>query len=405
MIPADWLLLVLTAGLLVVTLRPKLQKSPLWGAVVTPLASIIGSGFLVIVPLLGRTVGGDAAWAMLIIVIVAYGIGTILRFNIVHAEPLLRSAGPTDAIFLIERSSNILLSVAYVISVAFYVRLLAAFLLRGLSTESEFVANLLTTGILGVIGVVGWRQGLGGLERLEKYSVTIKLCIIAALLAGFAYFDAGHEFDTSGLVQDPQSLWDTARALGGMLLVVQGFETSRYLGAKYSAEVRVRSMRTAQLLAAGIYLAFVILITPLLHWLDLSATNETAIIDLAQHAALILPFMLIVAATMSQFSAAVADTVGAGGLIAEETSRKLSSRIAYLLVTGLAIILVWTSDIFEIVLLASRAFAAYYFVQALVALQATRHMQTGIRCWCYRLLFGLAAIGLLWIAIFATMAS
>ncbi len=405
MTPTDWLLLILVMGLLAVTLRPSLQRSLQWGAIVTPLASIIGSGFLVIVPLLGRTVGGDAAWAMLIIVIAAYGIGTILRFNILHAEPLLRSAGSTDAIFLIERGSNILLSVAYVISVAFYIRLLAAFLLRGLSIESEFAANVLTTCILGTIGVVGWRQGLHGLERLEKYSVTVKLCIIAALLAGFAYFDLGHEFDNSSLAQSSSSLWDMARALGGMLLVVQGFETSRYLGAEYSAEVRVRSMRTAQLLAAGIYLAFVMLITPLLHWLDFDATDETAIIDLAQHAALVLPFMLIVAAIMSQFSAAVADTVGAGGLIAEETSRKLSPRIAYLLVTGLAIILVWTSDIFEIILLASKAFAAYYFVQALVALQATGHLHTGVRCWCYRLLFGLAAIGLLWIVIFATIAA
>jgi len=385
-------------------LRPKIQNSPLWGAVVTPLASIIGSGFLVIAPLLAKTVGDDAAWAMLVIVIAAFAIGEILRFNIRHAEPLLVDAGPGDLIFLIERGSNVLLSIAYVISVAFYIRLLAVFLLRGLSIEHELATNVLTSGILGFIGITGWRYGLQGLERLEEYSVTVKLCIIAALLVGLAYFDTGHEIDSRDLLEDSTPLWDMARVLGGMLLVVQGFETSRYLGKKYSPKVRVRSMRLAQLLAAGIYLTFIILISPLLHWIDFDATGETAIIDLAGKAAFVLPFMLIVAAIMSQFSAAVADTAGSGGLLAEETSHKLSSRTAYLLVTGLAIVLVWSSDIFGIILLASRAFAAYYFAQALVAILAVGQSHTGSRLFCYRVLFGLVAICLLWIVIFATAA-
>ncbi len=401
----DWSLLALTIGLLAISLRPKVQNSPPWGAVVTPLASIVGSGFLIIVPLLARTVGGHAVWAMLAIVIASYAIGEILRFNIRHAEPLLREADPSDLIFVIERSSNILLSIAYVISVAFYIRLLVVFLLRGLSIEHDLAANLLTSGFLGFIGVIGWQYGLTGLERLEKYSVTVKLCIIATLLAGLAYFDAGHEIDNSGLIQGLPSFWDTARVLGGMLLIVQGFETSRYLGNQYSARIRVRSMRTAQLLAAGIYMTFVVLITPLMHWLNFDVTGETAIIDLAGKAAFVLPFLLIVAAVMSQFSAAVADTIGSGGLLAEETNHRLSSRIAYLLVTSLAIALVWTTDVFEIILLASRAFAAYYFAQALVAFVAAGKSHTGFQLFCYRLLFGFVAGCLLWIVIFATVAA
>jgi hypothetical protein len=399
MTPIDWSLLVLSSGLLVVSLRPKLQNSLTWRAVVTPLASIVGSGFLVIAPLLGKTVGGNAALAMLVIVVAAYAIGTILRFNIRHAEPLIDSANSTDTILLIERGSNILLSVAYVISVTFYIRLLSAFVFRNFSIESDLAANALTSSILAFIGFVGWHHGLRGLERLEKYSVTVKLCIIAALLAGLAYFDTIHGFEPSGLVASTSSLWDTARTLGGMLLVVQGFETSRYQGADYSAELRVRGMRTAQLVAAGIYLTFVILIAPLLHWLQVGATDETSIIDLAGKAAIVLPSMLIVAAIMSQFSAAVADTVGAGGLLAEESAQKLSSRLGYLLVAVLAIVLVWTFDIFEIIALASRAFAAYYLVQSLVALVATRRLQLG-NGWAYQLMFGIMAVGLSWIVVF-----
>jgi hypothetical protein len=73
--------------------------------------------------------------------------------------------------------------------------------------------------------------------------------------------------------------------------------------------------------------------------------------------------MLIVAAVMSQFSAAVADTVGSGGLMEEQTSGRISAAWTYLIVAALGILLVWTADIFEIVAIASRAFAAYYLLQ------------------------------------------
>lgn len=50
-----------------------------------------------------------------------------------------------------------------------------------------------------------------------------------------------------------------------MLLVVQGFETSRYLGNEYSLQTRIKSMRFAQLLWAAIYVGFVFLVMPQLH--------------------------------------------------------------------------------------------------------------------------------------------
>ena len=42
----------------------------------------------------------------------------------------------------------------------------------------------------------------------------------------------------------------------GLLITVQGFETSHNLGNAYSQDVRVRTMRHAQWFAAAIYLAF-----------------------------------------------------------------------------------------------------------------------------------------------------
>ena len=59
--------------------HPKIRKSELWVATMTPLASIIGSGFLVVVPLLAFTVGRWAAPAMLALVLIAYGAGSAMR--------------------------------------------------------------------------------------------------------------------------------------------------------------------------------------------------------------------------------------------------------------------------------------------------------------------------------------
>lgn len=40
-------------------------------------------------------------------------------------------------------------------------------------------------------------------------------------------------------------------------MIVQSFETSRYLGAEYDAKNRIRTIRYAQRLSAAIYLLFI----------------------------------------------------------------------------------------------------------------------------------------------------
>ena len=55
----------------------------------TPLASIFGSGFLVIVPILAGAVGSYSVLAMVCVCLLAYLVGNVIRYNIVHVEPLL----------------------------------------------------------------------------------------------------------------------------------------------------------------------------------------------------------------------------------------------------------------------------------------------------------------------------
>ena len=149
-------------------------------------------------------------------------------------------------------------------------------------------------------------------------------------------------------------------------MTVQGFETSRYLGANYPAAVRIRSMRIAQVVSSAIYMFYIVLLAYAFRPADVALT-ETAIIDMMAIVAPVLPLLLVAAALSAQFSAAVADTSGSGGLIAELTGGKISPRQAYALLVASGLALTWFANIFEIIAYASRAFALYYAIQAAIA--------------------------------------
>lgn len=131
--------------------------------------------------------------------------------------------------------------------------------------------------------------------------------------------------------------------------------------------------------------------------------DETAIITLAGRVAEILPALLILAAVMSRFSAAVADTVGAGGLFTELSGSRLSSRLGYIGLVAVAILLVWIGNVFDIVTLASRVFAEYYLLQCLVAIAATFRTArvTGMRRTALITSFAVMAVILALIVVFA----
>ena len=62
----------------------RLSSSSDWKATVTPLASIMGSGFLVSAPLLAGIVGNLAVACMALLLVLAYAVGSAIRFNIRH---------------------------------------------------------------------------------------------------------------------------------------------------------------------------------------------------------------------------------------------------------------------------------------------------------------------------------
>jgi len=364
------ILVVIAAMVLLFMFHPRLTKSKSWQATLTPLSSIIGSGFLVIAPLLASVVGAYSPLAVTGIVVLAYAIGGVIRFNIIHAEPLLHDKKGHPALYKIDLFANTVLSFAYVTAIAFYLSLLSSFLLNYVGFgHSPSLENTLTTIIIVFIATTGFTRGLGGLEKLESYSMSLQLSIVAALLVGILVYDYNFIQSERSLVFDihDRDLITKACILCGILLVVQGFETSRFLGEKYSAEIRVKTMRRAQLISGALYVVSVAALMPIVQHLNLEDIQIAEIVSATGLAATALPLMLIVAAVMSQFSAAVADTVGAGCLTSESSSGKISTNKGYLVVSIFAIILIWTADLLEIISFASRAFALYYLLQCVVA--------------------------------------
>ena len=358
-----------------VLIWPRVANSVLWQATITPLASIIGSGFLVLGPILDVNYGGYAPLVMLGLCAIAYLFGSAIRFNIADIE----TETPMSKVLVgLETAGSVVLAFAFIISVAYYLNLFGAFGVSLTNLNDSFHANLLTTAIFVIILFTGSTRGFTALERMEQVSVGLKLAIIAGLIFGLAVH-FGQVAGADALRFDPPivSGWASLTLMAGLIVTVQGFETSRYLGATYDARLRIRSMRLAQWISTGIYGLYIVLLTYAFETDPLSL-DETAIIGLMQVVAPILPLLLVVAALSAQFSAAVADTSGSGGLIAEVTQGKITERQAYVLLVGVGVALTWTANIFEIISYASRAFALYYAIQSgIAAIRAARRGISG----------------------------
>lgn len=348
------------------------KTKKLLGATATPLASIFGSGFLVIVPILNGAVGPYSLVAMACVCGLAYAVGSVIRYNIRHAEPLLETgSAPHRAVFF-EHTADLALVMAYAISVCLYVRILAAFLLGGLGMDTPINEHLVTVAVIGFIGLVGYIKGLDMLQELETVALAVTLLIIVALLAGFGSYDF-QAFKGAGIhlpAMPNHNWWEIATIVGGTLIVVQGFETSRYLEEEYDQETRIRSCRSSQLVSTAVYLVFIALATPLMHFLG-GKVEDNGLIMLAGKASSLLTVPLVAAAVLSQFSAAVADTMAGGGNLAETTKEHVDSRHGYVIICGVGIVLAFF-DTLTILALASRAFAFYYALQCFVAVSVSK---------------------------------
>jgi hypothetical protein len=354
---------LLTAVLL---FHPRIMASRRWRATVTPLASIIGSGFLVLAPILIREFGDRAVLVMAGLCLITYVIGAVIRWNILVLDGSLGLLPLNRPEVGLERLSAVALAFAYVISVCYYLNLFGAFAVSLTPFSDVVYGRIVTTATLVVIAAIGWWKGLRGMERAEEISVGVKLAVIAGLLAGMTHHAVGMLADGSVVHNDVHMGWNSVRIAFGLIITVQGFETSRYLEEEYSAATRIKTMRYAQWISAAIYILYIGL-AGMSFTLAEIGPRETAIIQMTGHIAALLPILLVVAALAAQFSAAVADTNGGGGLMQEMSRGRITSRTAYVVLVAASIVLTWTANIYEIISYASRAFAVYYGLQGLLA--------------------------------------
>lgn len=363
--------LIVTLGFALWILRPRLAQSDFWRALATPLASIIGSGFLVSVPILRDLYGSGAVVAMAGLLTLAYGVGAAVRENIQHVEPLMENHHTGLSVASLERLSHLVLAFAYFVSVAYYLVLFATFLLKPFGIDDPLLVKWLVTALLAAIGGIGLWRGFRAVEGLEIYAVSLKLAVIAGVVVGLGAYAVFQWFDGPRTPIPPARFEvSSLPALLGLLILVQGFETSRFLGDNYDPALRVRSMKAAQAIAAGIYLAFFIVMTPILG----NASNGhgvAAIVDMLAPVSAVLPLLIIGGALASQSSAAIADTLGAGGLVHDLARRQIRLEHTYPLVALVAAFVVWETNVYTLIAFASRCFAAYYGLQCLIATLST----------------------------------
>lgn len=357
-----------------------LARSKVWTATVTPLASIIGSGFLICGPLLAREFGGAAALAMAALLAFAYALGVVMRFNIANVEPLLARVGFHDPVSWTARIAQGVLAAAYAVSVAYYLKLLAEFSLEPFALSAAthaLISRWAVTGLIAVLAVLAASGGHARMERLAHLSVSLKIGVIGGMLAALAMYWLVR-WHAPVVVPQANITPGSFALLLGLLVTVQGFETSRYLGQTYDRELRIRSMRYAQWLSSAIYMGFLLLLTPLLG----PATHVqgvAGILDIMNLAAPFMGVLVLIGALSSQLSAAVADSIGAAGLTSEVSRGRLGLRAGFLASAVLAVAVVWLTDPFQVVAVASRSFAAFYMVQCGLALLVARRLKIGGR--------------------------
>lgn len=97
----------------------------------------------------------------------------------------------------------------------------------------------------------------------------------------------------------------------------------------------------------------------------------------------------------------MADTLGGGGLLVEESRAKFSPGQSYFAIVVCAIALIWGTSIFKIIVYASRAFTFYDLAQSVFAVQVVMAWPSGWTKTKLLVKFGLMASILAWVVIFA----
>jgi len=352
--------------LAMVLYRPKVQGSIAYKATVVPLAEIMDVGFIVFSPIIILQFGYEAPWAMAGLCLLAILTGFAISYNIKHYEPLV---GAPDPLHRWNSVALWALLAASVVNVAYYAQLLMTLILLPLGDLYSPGAVTATAALLlAILTIYGFARGLMALNDMGNKTTAFNLSAIVAVLVAFATFNVqqlvGGDFGWPHL--DPPADAEAFRKLFGLFVLVQGFESSRYIGAYFSADTRVRTMGAAQYISSAVYVLFVAFSLILFARVD-PPTGVTAIFEVSEQVSVFLPFLIMAAALGSQLSAIVNDTETRTEMLAGLVGDRLPRQWTFPMFLVPAIVVVVLTDVTAVVAIASRVFAAYYLLQALIA--------------------------------------
>jgi hypothetical protein len=354
------------ASLAWILYRPKVQESSTYKATVVPLAGIMDVGFIVFSPVIILLFGYDATWVMLGLCTLGILTGFAISYNINNYEPLI---GKPDPLHRWNSIALWALIAATVVNEAYRAVLLMTLVFLPLGDlYSPGLVTATAAVLLGILAIYAFAKGLISLNNFANKSVAFNLSAIAAIVVAFGTFNVqrlvGGDFDWPHFNAPDDA--EAFRKLLGLFVLVQGFESSRYIGAYFSADERVRTMRSAQYISSAVYVVFVLFSLVLFAGV-MVPHNATAIFVVSEQVSVFLPFLIMVAALGSQLSAIVDDTQTRSEMLVAQLGDRLPRQWSFPLFLVPAILVVLLTDVSSVVALASRVFAAYYLSQALIA--------------------------------------
>ncbi len=293
--------------------RPKVQQSDRYQALVVPLANIMDVGFLVLSPIIVVLVGYAAPLFMLGICLVAIAAGFVIAYNIRHYEPLVGSPDPLHRVAAVANWSLFAASMA---NIAYYTMLLMTLVLLPLELYSEDRVTTTSVIVLIVVIVVGYSGRLPILNRLGDRTTAFNLAALFAVLAAFAVYNIQEAIGGNwGFpTYEPTVDSTTLRQIVGLFAMVQGFEASRYIGARFSGEVRVSTMRWAQVIATSVFVLLIALVLLPFGQFRPDA-DATAIFVVSKEVSPYLPWLILAVAVGSQLSAITNATTSRSALL------------------------------------------------------------------------------------------
>jgi hypothetical protein len=292
--------------------------------------------------------------------------GFAISYNINNYEPLI---GKPDPLHRWNSFALWALVAASMVNVGYYAQLLMTLVWLPLGDlYSPGLVTATAAALLAILAVYGFAKGLWALNELGNKTTAFNLSAIVAVLVAFATFNVqqlvGGDLNWPHFNAPDDA--EAFRKLLGLFVLVQGFESSRYIGAYFSAGTRTKTMRSAQYISSAVYVLFVAF-SLILFDLVKAPANVTAIFEVSEQVSVFLPFLIMAAALGSQLSAIVNDTESRTEILAREAGDRLPRQWTFPLFLVPAILVVLLADVATVVALASRVFAAYYLLQALIA--------------------------------------